>query len=130
VTIRPLHWLALLCLVVLWGSSYLMIEVALWTWRPEQITGLRIVLAAIVLLVSTVVGRRQFPGSLRIWTYYLVIAVIGNCLPFFLISWGQQQVESGLAGILAASTPLAVLILAHFFCRMSDFGGAILPRLS
>jgi drug/metabolite transporter (DMT)-like permease len=115
VTIRPLHWFALLCLVVLWGSSYLMIEVALWTWRPEQITGLRIVLAAIVLLVSIVVGRRQFPGSLRIWTYYLVIALIGNCLPFFLISWGQQQVESGLAGILAASTPLAVLILAHFF---------------
>lgn len=112
--IKPFHWFVLLCLVFLWGSSYLMIEVALWTWRPEQITGLRIVLAAIVLLVSIVFGRRRFPGSFRIWGYYLLIAIIGNCLPFFLISWGQQQVESGLAGILAASTPLVVLILAHF----------------
>ncbi|MDP7093522.1 MAG: DMT family transporter, partial [Gammaproteobacteria bacterium] len=48
------------------------------------------------------------------WVFFLIIAVIGNCLPFFLISWGQQYVESGLAGILVASTPLVVLILSHF----------------
>jgi len=114
VTIKPVHWLVLLCLVFLWGSSYLMIELALRAWRPEQITGLRVLLAALVLLTSVVIGRRHFPRSLLAWAYFLVIAVVGNCLPFFLISWGQQQVESGLAGILASSTPLMVLILAHF----------------
>lgn len=113
-TIRPVHWFVLLCLVFLWGSSYLMIEIALRAWLPEQITGLRIVLAAIVLLVSATFSRSSFPREWWAWAYFLAIAVIGNCLPFFLISWGQQQVESGLAGILAASTPLVVLILAHF----------------
>ncbi len=92
----------------------MMIEIALRVWRPEQITGLRIALAAVVLLVSVVFSRSRWPRNRRTWAYFLTIAIIGNCLPFFLISWGQQQVESGLAGILASSTPLVVLILAHF----------------
>jgi drug/metabolite transporter (DMT)-like permease len=114
VTIKPVHWFVLLCLAFLWGSSYLMIEIALTAWRPEQIAGLRIIMAAIVLLAVAVIGRRGFPHDRRSWAFFLIIAVIGNCLPFFLISWGQQQVESGLAGILAAGTPLFVLIMAHF----------------
>lgn len=112
--IKPVHWFSLLCLAFLWGSSYLMTEIALAVWRPEQIAGLRIVLAAVILLVAVVFCRSGLPRDWRSWAYFLAIAVIGNCLPFFLISWGQQQVESGLAGILAASTPLFVLVLAHF----------------
>ncbi len=113
-TIRPLHWFILLCLALVWGSSYLMIEIALQAWQPAQITGLRILLAAMVLLAWIVFSRSRIPLDLRTWVFFLIIAVIGNCLPFFLISWGQQYVESGLAGILAASTPLVVLILSHF----------------
>ncbi len=112
--IQPVHWALLLALVVLWGSSYLMVEIALAVWRPEQITGLRILSAAVVLIAAMWVRGQRFPLIWRSWRYFLGIAVIGNCLPFFLISWGQQEVESGLAGILAASTPLVVLILAHF----------------
>lgn len=112
-TIRPIHWLVLLCLVFLWGSCYLMVEIALAAWQPRQIAGLRIVLAALVLLAVVVSGRYRMPRDRRAWAFYLGIAVIGNCLPFSLISWGQQHVESGLAGIIAASTPLFVLILAH-----------------
>ena len=113
-TIRPRHWLALFGLVLLWGSSYLLIELALIHWRPEQLTGLRVALAAVVLLIAMAVSRETIPRSPRIWTYFLSIAIVGNCVPFFLISWGQQYVESGLAGILAATTPLIVLILAHY----------------
>ena len=112
--IRTRHWLVLLTLVALWGSSYLMVEIALAVWRPAQITGMRILTAAVVLFAAMAWRRQRLPGDLKSWGYFLAIAVIGNCLPFFLISWGQQEVESGLAGILAATTPLAVLILAHF----------------
>jgi drug/metabolite transporter (DMT)-like permease len=112
--IRPVHWALLLVLVALWGSSYLMVEIALAVWRPEQITSLRILSAAVVLIIAMRVRGQRFPRIWRSWRYFLAIAVIGNCLPFFLISWGQQEVESGLAGILAASTPLVVLVLAHF----------------
>jgi len=114
VTIKPVHWLVLLCLVFLWGSSYLMIEVVLTAWTPAQIVALRIVLAAMVLLAVAAFRGNRWPRDRRAWGYFLAIAIIGNCLPFFLISWGQRQIESGLAGILAAATPLFVLILAHF----------------
>ncbi|RMF98360.1 MAG: DMT family transporter [Gammaproteobacteria bacterium] len=113
-TARPRHWLALLSLVVLWGSSYLMIEFALRAWRPAEIAGLRIAAGALVLLVAVRAGRHRLPGGWRHWAWFLGIAVIGNALPFYLISWGQQGVESGLAGILAASTPLFTLLLAHW----------------
>lgn len=107
------HWLILLILVALWGSSYLMIEIALRLWSPAQITGLRVVAGLMVLLVAMVVAGQSFPREPRLWGYFLMFAVVGNCLPFFLISWGQQQVESGLAGILAATMPLVVLLVAH-----------------
>ena len=42
------------------------------------------------------------------------MAVLGNCLPFLLISWGQQSIDSGVAGILAAAGPLMVMLLAHW----------------
>lgn len=113
-TIRPVHWILLFSLVALWGSSYLMIEVALRTWRPAEIAGLRIAMAAVILVLAMLARRERLPTSWRHWGLLIVIALVGNCLPFFLISWGQLQVESGLAGILAASTPLFVLVMAHF----------------
>ena len=108
------HWVVLLVLVALWGSSYLAVSLALSVWRPVEITALRVLTAALVLILAVVAGRHRLPRSLRHWAWFAGIAVVGNCLPFFLISWGQQRIESGLAGILAASTPLVVLILAHY----------------
>jgi len=58
--------------------------------------------------------RRGLPGGRRHWLFFVAIAVIGNALPFLLISWGQQAIDSGQAGILMAFMPLITLILAHF----------------
>jgi len=114
VTLRLSHWALLLVLVALWGSSYLMIEIALSAWRPAEIAGLRILTAAVVLLVAMLARGERLPVSRRHWLLLAAISLVGNCLPFMLISWGQQQVETGLAGILAASTPLFVMVMAHF----------------
>ena len=93
----------------------MMIEVALRAWRPAEITGIRVTMAAIVLLIVMWVRGERWPADRRQWTFLLAIALIGNCAPFFLISWGKQWVESALAGILAASTPLFVLLMGHIF---------------
>ena len=93
------HWAALLALVVIWGSSYLMIHTALAVWTPYGITGLRLVTGAAVLLVTVFVLRQQFPVTLTHWIWFAALAVVGNCLPFVLVSWGQQFVATGLAGI-------------------------------
>jgi drug/metabolite transporter (DMT)-like permease len=131
-------WLVLAALTVMWGSSYLLIEFALRGFTPPQLAGIRIILAAIVLFVVAVLSRESFPRDKRSWAFLAGIATIGNCAPFMLIAWGQQNVESGLAGILVAVTPLCVVALGHFFLpagRLSPlqivgfalgFGGVVL----
>jgi drug/metabolite transporter (DMT)-like permease len=57
----------------------------------------------------------RFPTLGRFWLFSLLIALAGNCVPFWLISFGQQRIESGLAGILMGLMPLTTMVLAHFF---------------
>ncbi|HKL62173.1 MAG TPA: DMT family transporter [Woeseiaceae bacterium] len=110
----PLHWLGLAGLVAMWGSSYLAMEIALRAFSPLAITAARIVLAAATLWSVMRLAGLRLPTDRGSWAFFVVLSVVGNCLPFFLISWGQQSVPSGLAGIAMAVTPLAVILLAHF----------------
>ncbi len=110
----PLHWAGLAGLVAMWGSSYLAMEIALRAFSPLAITTARIVLAAATLWSAMRLAGLRLPADRGSWAFFFVLSVVGNCLPFFLISWGQQSVPSGLAGIAMAVTPLAVILLAHF----------------
>jgi drug/metabolite transporter (DMT)-like permease len=78
------------------------------------ITAGRLAVGAAVLLAFAWLTGRALPRRAATWRLVSAIAVLGNALPFFLISWGQQRIPSGLAGILMAVMPLAVLVLAHF----------------
>lgn len=109
------HWLLLLALVAMWGSSFLLTKIAVSSLAPAQVVTGRLVLAACVLAVVAVFLGRGMPRGGRAWSYLALMAVVGNVLPFMLITWGQQRVDSGLAGILMAVMPLATLVLAHFF---------------
>lgn len=112
---RPVHWAGLAGLVAMWGSSYLAIEVALRTFSPLAITTGRVLLAAITLLAVMRLRGHRLPRDKASWAFFFLLSLLGNCLPFLLISWGQQSVASGLAGIAMAVVPLAVILLAHFF---------------
>lgn len=112
---RPLsHWLLLVALAVVWGSSFGLTRVAVAELTPAMLVAGRNMIAACGLLLLVLMLRRAFPHGRRVWGYMLVIAVVGNMLPFLLISWGQQRIDSGLAGILMAVMPLLTLVLAHF----------------
>lgn len=103
----------------MWGSSFMFIKLGVATVPTATLVAARLILgAAILLIVMRVRGARlpRFKGmGLRIWGNYLILAVIGNCLPFTAITWGQQRTDSALAGILMAVMPLATMVLAHFF---------------
>lgn len=124
------HWLLLLALVAVWGSSFMLTKIAVSSLAPAHLVSGRLVLAAAVLLVVAVMLGRGVPRGRVVWGYFAVMAVVGNVLPFMLISWGQQRIDSGLAGILMAVMPLTTMVLAHFFVegermrghRMLGFG--------
>ena len=110
----PRDWALLLALVAMWGSSFMFIRIAVATLPPLTVVAGRIGIAAIVLIsIVYLLGKRLTPPG-KGWWPYLVIAIIGNAVPFYLITWGQQVVESALAGILIAIMPLATIALAHF----------------
>jgi len=104
----------LLALVAMWGSSFMFNRIAVATLPPWTVVAGRIGIAALVLTAIVYALGRRLPPPGRAWLPFAVIAMIGNALPFYLITWGQQVVESALAGILMAVMPLATIVLAHF----------------
>lgn len=110
----PRDWMLLLALVAMWGSSFMFNRIAVASLPPWTIVAGRIGIAALVLTVIVYAIGKRLPPPGREWAPYAVIALIGNAIPFYLITWGQQIVESALAGILMAVMPLATMVLAHF----------------
>ncbi|MEU6149169.1 DMT family transporter [Actinosynnema sp. NPDC047251] len=98
-------------LALLWGSVFLWIELALTGLTPVQITVIRCALGTAVLLVLAGFGRQKLPRDQATWGHLVVAALFCNALPFVLFGIGQQTVDSGVAGVLNATTPLwSVLI--------------------
>jgi drug/metabolite transporter (DMT)-like permease len=105
----------LVALTVMWGSAFALTKAAVDAVDPSEVVLGRLAIGALVLVVAWAVTRRaQWPRGTRLWIFFVLIAVIGNVVPFSLISWGQQYIDSGLAGLLMAVMPLFTLVLAHF----------------
>jgi len=110
-----LNWALLLVLIALWGTSFLFTSLAVATLEPISVVFYRLVLGAVVLSLVVYARGLAFPRSLRVWGGFLLMAIAGNSLPFFLISWGQQTIDSGVAGMIMAIMPLMTMVFAHYF---------------
>ncbi|MGQ0837592.1 DMT family transporter [Actinokineospora sp.] len=98
-------------LALLWGSSFLWIKLALTGLSPVQITLVRCALGAAVVVVLCYSARHRLPTDRRIWGHVVIAAFFGNALPFVLFGIGEQTVDSGVAGVLNATTPLWALLI-------------------
>ncbi len=96
-------------LALLWGSVFLWIELALTGLSPIQITVIRCALGAATLFVMARANHQGMPR--RLWGRLAVAAFFCNALPFLLFAIGQQTVDSGVAGVLNATTPLFSLLI-------------------
>ncbi|MEV0714899.1 DMT family transporter [Asanoa sp. NPDC050611] len=106
----PKSWARVGVLALLWGSTFLWIEIALEALTPVQVTLTRCVLGAATLLVACHAAGNRLPGGARIWGHVVVAAFFCNALPFAMFSLGQQTIDSGVAGVLNATTPLWSLL--------------------
>jgi drug/metabolite transporter (DMT)-like permease len=107
-------WVMLSVLVACWGSAFAMIEVGLQALSPLILVTGRLAISAVLLLGVCYAQGNSLKLPWRQWGFFFVLAAVGICMPFSLISWGQLGVNSGLAGILMAITPLMTLLLSHF----------------
>jgi drug/metabolite transporter (DMT)-like permease len=101
----------------MWGSSFMFNKLGVASVPPLTLVAGRLAIGTLTLLAILYAKGVRLPPFGTIWIAYGVLGVVGNALPFFLITWGQQVVESALAGILMAGMPLATLVLAHFLVQ-------------
>ncbi|MGG7567272.1 DMT family transporter [Rhodovulum sp. DZ06] len=116
----PLDWGMLCLLAMIWGGSFVASEFALRGFSPFLLVALRLALASALLIPLAYALRAPLPGvdtplKRRIWAHIAGLAVLSNAVPFTLLTWAQQHVTAGYAGVSMAAMPLFVLPLAHVF---------------
>ncbi|MDG4765013.1 DMT family transporter [Solwaraspora sp. WMMD406] len=102
----------LMMLALLWGSGFLWIKLALRGFTPVQIVLVRLALGALVLVPVALHRGLRFPTDRRTWGHLFVAALVANAIPYTLFGIGEQTVDSGVAGVLNATTPLWTALIA------------------
>jgi drug/metabolite transporter (DMT)-like permease len=106
------HLIMLLGLAAIWGSSFMFIEIALRDLAPSTVILARIASGALALGLYLRLAGYRF-DTLRPYVAPLAaLGLVNTALPFFLITWGQTHIDSGLAAILNASAPLFTALFA------------------
>ena len=110
-----LDYTLLTILALIWSSAFFNIKIATYSYGPVTIAFLRIFFGAIPVVVLCLYKKIKIEAFSKDWYWFAAIGLINLVIPFFLIAYGVQKVQSNLAAILMASTPLSATVLAHLF---------------
>ena len=112
---KLLDYVLLTILALIWSSAFFNIKIATYSYGPVTIAFLRTFFGAIPVVGICLVKKIKIEAFSKDWYWFAAIGMINLVIPFFLIAYGMQKVQSNLAAILMASTPLSATVLAHFF---------------
>jgi drug/metabolite transporter (DMT)-like permease len=107
-------WVTFWTLGLIWGSSFLWIKIALDNVGPFTLVAWRLLIGVAGLALVVLFRRPTFPRGLRIYGLLALLGVTNTALPFLLISWGEQSIDSAVASILNGTVPLFAMVFAHF----------------
>ncbi len=107
----------LLILSAIWGSAFIAIKLSLTYFAPVSVASYRLIVASFFLLIFYIIGQYKPLLSKKDLVMLIFIGIVGNFLPFYLISWSEQHIQSSTAGILMGIGPILTLVLSHFFTR-------------
>lgn len=106
--------LLLIALATVWGPSFLFIKVAIVEIEPITLAAMRIGIAALLLNMYVIPFRKTFVKDWNFWKHATIAGFFAQALPFILINWGEQYIDSALASILNGLTPIFTLLIANF----------------
>lgn len=124
------NYLLLLGIGMIWGSQFMLNEIAIADFPPPVVAAGRSVIGFLTLtiLVQFASGRIDQPSVTRgrddtagLWRQYFLIGFFEATLPFYLVAWGQQHVDSGIAAILMGTVAIFAIILARLFVKGERF---------
>lgn len=93
------------------------IKIAVQEIGPITLVAFRVLFGLLFGVAVILIRRVQLPRSLKEWSAPLVLGITNVAVPFFLISWGQQSIDSAVAAILDATVPLFTILIAHYLLR-------------
>ena len=114
---KSLDYILLTILALIWASAFFNIKIATYSYGPLTIAFLRIFFGAIPVILLCYFKKIKIEAFSKDWYWFASIGVINLVIPFFLIAYGVQKVQSNLAAILMASTLLTAAAMAHFFTK-------------
>ena len=115
------NFFLLLILSAIWGSAFFAIKVGLNGFSPTSVASLRLFIASIFLLLFFYIQNKKIVFTKQSIFLLFLIGVIGNFVPFFLISWAEQYIPSSTAGMLMAIGPIITLLMSHFLTKNEKF---------
>jgi drug/metabolite transporter (DMT)-like permease len=136
--VQPKHWTVFILLGAVWSASFLWIKIALAEVGPLTLVAFRVLFGLLTGLAVSVILHIPLPRDWKTWRIFIVLGVTNVAIPFFLITWGEQSIDSAVASILNATVPLFTILLAHFFVHddkmtipkvtglLMGFGGVVL----
>ena len=109
------QWLIFLALGLMWGSSYLFIKLAVDDFGTFSLVALRLAIGAALLWIVLRLAGQKLPRQRRIYGHLVVMAIVNIVIPFALITWAEQSVDSSIAAILTSAVPLFAIVIAPLF---------------
>jgi drug/metabolite transporter (DMT)-like permease len=110
-------------LALLWGSSYLFIEIAVTEIPPITLIAIRVTSAAAFLLVVMMLQKETLPRDGSTWRMLLLQAFFNSIGAWTVLAWGQQFVGAGLASVLNSTSPIFVFLFTAMVTRHEILGG-------
>ena len=105
-------WVAMYTVAgLIWGGSFLFIELALSFLTPIGVAFWRTTFGAIAMMVAMIIFRTKLPTSFEAWKRLTIAGILMSSVPFVLYAYAQTQVTSSLAAIINAVTPIATVIV-------------------
>lgn len=117
-------WVELGLMSLMWGSAFLLMKVAVPTVPAFTMAAARGLLAAVLLWVAIRATRRAKQQSNDRWVPALILGTVSGWLPNVLTAWALLRLDSSVAGMLSAASPIFVVILAHFFLTNERIHGS------
>jgi len=112
--LKTKHWIAFISLGMIWGSSFLWIKIAVQEMGPITLVAYRVLFGLLFGVVVILFQRAAWSSGFKQWRPLFVLGLTNIAIPFFLISWGEKVIDSGVASILDATVPLFTILVAHF----------------
>lgn len=110
-------WTAFILLTLIWGASFLWIKIAVLEVGPYVLVAFRLLFGLLGLVGFVILRRPRLPRDAKTLRALVVLGVLNSALPWMLISWAEETIDSALATVLNGTVPLFTILIAHLALR-------------